>query len=186
MAHRTLHLLVVHLAALLLCVSGAPAMMGYQEGTRRIVACNSGFLTGVAVQYENNGEYEEPIITALRLLCSRNVLGIEWLGERPDSFTFGRMHQVSAKAECASGVKGLKWRNAPMHAEGNAEWRLAGVKLECKDGTSSVADSATGKDYSATFSMDCSTDGHILTSLHMWYTFKHFSGAQMGNCTSPL
>jgi hypothetical protein len=50
----------------------ALALLGFHEGTKRVVQCKGGFLKGLEVQFvPESWSFSEPFIGNVRLLCSR-------------------------------------------------------------------------------------------------------------------
>ena len=50
----------------------ALALLGFHEGTKRVVACKAGVLKGLEVQFVTDSwSFGEPFIGNVRLLCSR-------------------------------------------------------------------------------------------------------------------
>lgn len=58
---------------MLRCANAEPlAMIGFHEGTRRLVECSDGVLKGIEVGFiEDAWAFGEPFIGHVRLICSR-------------------------------------------------------------------------------------------------------------------
>ncbi|PNH03718.1 hypothetical protein TSOC_010194 [Tetrabaena socialis] len=174
------------------------AMIGFHEGTKRVVSCGSdGVITGVEVGYvEDSWSFGEPFIGSVRLLCSSKKISIQYLPEQDDTYLFGRLAlKTTRKVECEGtlGVAGFRWRKAGVKNPDGAEMRQAGLVVLCNRADNSPSElilehnAASSHTYDNEFSCKKVTKyaglaAPRLTKAILWWNRKSFAALEPTEC----
>lgn len=172
-------------------------MIGFHEGTRRLVECSDGVLKGIEVGFiEDAWAFGEPFIGHVRLICSSNKLSIEYWDVMGDSYKFGRLELKTVKtATCEGnlGIAGFKWRKASIKNPDGAEMRQAGLVVLCNregNAPSEIAlEHKEGGSYTYESQFTCKgtpkyagLSNPKITKAIMWYNRKSFAGMEPVEC----
>lgn len=84
-------------------------MLGFQEGARRIVKCDGGYVTGFDAYMGFANGFSEKTVVALRVKCSSGKITVEFSsGSLPDTTVFGNLMDQTLKPLSGASASGLQ------------------------------------------------------------------------------
>eukprot|EP00775_Hariotina_reticulata_P001567 gene1567-1907_t len=104
--------------------------MGFQEGARRNVKCDGGYVTGLDAYMGGANSFTEKTIVALRVKCSSGKIIVEFTkGSLPDTAVFGNLEQ-RLKPKSGLGIAAIEWRRGASAEKDNTA-RVGGFRIHC-------------------------------------------------------